>query len=161
MYLLYYSYVINIKPNELFMKNINFKPVISFFLKSLNLNLLELVGIILILMLLPFTMKGQEKESSIIAKGAKLEKLAGGYKFTEGPACDAKGNVYFTDQPNNKILIWTIDGKISVFMDNTGRSNGLSFNKKGLFNYKREMICSISPKKSISDLGVFVFFGVI
>ena len=45
-------------------------------------------------------------ESGIIAPGAKLTKLAGGFTFTEGPAADADGNVYFTDQPNNRIMKW-------------------------------------------------------
>jgi gluconolactonase len=40
---------------------------------------------------------------SPIAPGAKLEKLSDGFKFTEGPTADAQGNVYFTDQPNNRI----------------------------------------------------------
>lgn len=35
-------------------------------------------------------------ESDIIAPGAKVEQLAGGFEFTEGPAADAAGNVYLT-----------------------------------------------------------------
>src|SRR5690348_13455933 len=66
-----------------------------------------------------------------VAPGAKLEKLAGGFKFTEGPAPDAEGNVYFTDQPNDKILIWTTAGKLETFMDGCGRSNGLCFDAAG------------------------------
>ena len=46
------------------------------------------------------------KPSPVIAPGAKLEKLADGFKFTEGCASDAAGNVYFTDQPNDRILKW-------------------------------------------------------
>ena len=34
----------------------------------------------------------------MVAPGAKVEKLAGDFQFTEGPTCDAEGNVYFTDQ---------------------------------------------------------------
>ena len=45
-------------------------------------------------------------DSSIIASGAKLEKLGGGYEFTEGPAVDRDGNVFFTDQPNDRIVKW-------------------------------------------------------
>lgn len=67
----------------------------------------------------------------IIAPGAKLTRLAGGFKFTEGPACDAKGNVYFTDQPNDRIMKWSIEGKLSIFMKPAGRSNGLCFDSKG------------------------------
>ena len=70
-------------------------------------------------------------QSSIIAPGAKVELLADGFKFTEGPASDKAGNVYFTDQPNDKILIWSTDGKLSTFMEKSGRSNGLSFDPKG------------------------------
>jgi gluconolactonase len=53
------------------------------------------------------------------------------FKFTEGPAVDKKGNIFFTDQPNNKIWKYDTDGQLSVFMDNAGRSNGMFFDKKG------------------------------
>jgi gluconolactonase len=50
---------------------------------------------------------GQIKSlDDIIQPGAKVEKLADGFLFTEGPVADAKGNVYFTDQPNDRIMIW-------------------------------------------------------
>jgi gluconolactonase len=67
--------------------------------------------------------------SSVIAPGATLEKLAGDFAFTEGPAADSKGNVYFTDQPNDRILKWSTDGKLSTFLQPCGRSNGLCFDK--------------------------------
>ena len=70
-------------------------------------------------------------QSSIIEPGAKVQLLAAGFKFTEGPASDKDGNVYFTDQPNDRILVWSIDGKLSTFMEKSGRSNGLSFDHKG------------------------------
>lgn len=70
-------------------------------------------------------------QESPVAAGAKVEKLAGGFKFTEGPAPDADGNVYFTDQPNDSILVWSTDGKLSTFMKPCGRSNGLCFDKDG------------------------------
>jgi len=73
--------------------------------------------------------QGQNKE--IIREGAVVEKLAGDFKFTEGPASDAKGNVYFTDQPNDRILKWSIDGELSTWMQPSGRSNGLCFDNKG------------------------------
>lgn len=68
---------------------------------------------------------------SVIEPGAKLEKLAGDFAFTEGPASDAKGNVFFTDQPNDRILEWSVDGKLSTFLQPAGRSNGLSFDRDG------------------------------
>ena len=70
-------------------------------------------------------------ESNIIAPGAKLQKLAGDFAFTEGPACDSAGNVFFTDQPNDRIMKWSVDGKLTTFMKPCGRSNGLSFDQQG------------------------------
>jgi gluconolactonase len=54
--------------------------------------------------------------ASVIAPGARLGKPAGGFKFTEGPAGDAKGNLFFTDQPNDRILEWRVDGQLSTFL---------------------------------------------
>jgi len=68
---------------------------------------------------------------SVVAPGAKLQKLADGFKFTEGPAADAEGNVFFTNQPNNRIYKWSVDGKLSIFHENPGRANGLYFDKDG------------------------------
>ena len=70
-------------------------------------------------------------EAGIIAAGAKVEKLADGFAFTEGPAADAAGNVFFTDQPKDRILKWSTDGKLSTFLEPCGRSNGLCFDAKG------------------------------
>jgi gluconolactonase len=70
-------------------------------------------------------------QDSPIAPGAKLEKLAGDFKFTEGPSSDNEGNVYFTDQPNDRILKWSTDGKLSTFLEPAGRSNGLCFDDRG------------------------------
>ena len=67
----------------------------------------------------------------ITAPGAQLQKLADGFAFTEGPACDAKGNVFFTDQPNDRILEWSVDGKLSTFLQPAGRANGLCFDGGG------------------------------
>jgi gluconolactonase len=68
---------------------------------------------------------------STIAPGATLEKLAGDFKFTEGPTCDRQGNVFFTDQPNNRILKWSVDGQLSTFLQPAGRANGMFFDTQG------------------------------
>ncbi|MEI6048319.1 MAG: SMP-30/gluconolactonase/LRE family protein [Bacteroidota bacterium] len=78
-----------------------------------------------------FAFVQKENKNEIIQPGAQLEKLADGFLFTEGPTSDAKGNVYFTDQPNNRIMVWSNDDKLSTFMQPCGRSNGLAFDKEG------------------------------
>ena len=68
----------------------------------------------------------------IIAPGARVQKISGAFEFTEGPAVDRRGNVYFTDQPNDRIMKWNAaDGSISTFMQPAGRANGLYFDRKG------------------------------
>ena len=70
-------------------------------------------------------------QSSVVAKGSVPVLVSSEYLFTEGPAVDAEGNIYFTDQPNDKIMKWSTDGSLSVFMEGTGRSNGLFIDKNG------------------------------
>jgi gluconolactonase len=68
-----------------------------------------------------------------IAPGAELKLAASGYQFTEGPAADATGNVYFTDQPNDRILKWSVaTGQVTDFMKPAGRSNGLYVDREGM-----------------------------
>ncbi len=69
--------------------------------------------------------------SPVIAPGAKLEKLAGEFSFTEGPTCDKEGNVFFTDQPNDRIMKWSVAGKLSTFLQPAGRANGMFFDTQG------------------------------
>lgn len=70
-------------------------------------------------------------DAGLVAPGAKPKTLSKGFKFTEGPAADKDGNVYFTDIPNERIHKWSTDGKLTTFRKNSGRANGLFFDKKG------------------------------
>ena len=104
--------------------------------------------------LVAVTSKGNEK-AGIIAPGVKVKKLADGFKFTEGPAVDAEGNVFFTDQPNNKIHKWSVDGKLSTWHDSPGRANGLYFDKRGNLLACADMdneLWSIDPKGKVTVL---------
>jgi len=83
------------------------------------------------LLILAAAMVWSNARASLVAEGAKVEKLAGGFAFTEGPAADAQGNVFFTDIPNNRIHKWSLDGKLSTFRENSGGANGLYFDKDG------------------------------
>lgn len=92
------------------------------------------------LLLMPF-IKAQTKNNSgiqitnnkskIIADGAVLHLISNKFAFTEGPAADKNGNVFFTDQPNNKIWKFDLHGKLSVYLNNSGRSNGMYFDMDG------------------------------
>jgi gluconolactonase len=102
-----------------------------------------------------YLLNGQESTlpADLVQPGAQVEKVAGGFAFTEGASCDAKGNVYFTDQPNNKIIVWSLDGTISTFMEPCGRSNGTYFDSKGnLWTAADEKteIWKIAPDKKVT-----------
>jgi gluconolactonase len=94
-------------------------------------------------------------DGSVIAPGATVAKLAAEFQFTEGPTADGAGNVFFTDQPNNRILKWSIDGKLSTFMQPAGRANGMCFDRKGQLiacaDEKNEL-WSIDPKGKVTVL---------
>ena len=51
--------------------------------------------------------------------------------FTEGPAVDEQGNVYFSDIVNNRIMKRAPDGKVSVWRADSGRANGNMFDAEG------------------------------
>lgn len=79
---------------------------------------------------------------------SEVEELSSAFNFTEGPAVDAEGNVYFTDIPQHLILIWTVENQLDTFRINSGRANGLYFDKdKNLLVCEGEkgQITSISP----------------
>ena len=90
-----------------------------------------------------------------VAPGAKLQKLAGDFAFTEGPTCDKSGNVFFVDQPNNRIMEWSADGKLSTFMQPSGHANGMMFDASGnLISCADEHneLWSIAPDKAVTVL---------
>lgn len=72
-----------------------------------------------------------DKVPSVMARGAGVQKLAGGFDFTEGSTCDANGDVFFTDQPNDRILKWSVAGELSTFLKPAGRANGMCFDPSG------------------------------
>lgn len=91
----------------------------------------------------------------IILPGATLQKIATGFTFTEGPAADSKGNVYFTDQPKDRILVWTINNELETFMAPSGRSNGLCFDKDDILwscADAKNQLWKIDAKKNVTVL---------
>ena len=96
-----------------------------------------------------------EESASVIAPGAELVAISEDFKFTEGPAVDAEGNVFFTDQPNDRIMKWSVDGEMSTFLQPAGRSNGLYFDKKGNLLAcadEKNQLWSIDPEGNVTVL---------
>lgn len=94
-------------------------------MKKLNLIVLIVFSIFLV------SAANPTKKDKLIAKNAIVNKAGDGFIFTEGPAVAADGRVYFTDQPNDRIHIWDENKGISLYLERTGRSNGMYFNTKG------------------------------
>ena len=65
----------------------------------------------------------------IVVESAELIKISNEFEFTEGPIADSRGDVYFTDQPNDRIMKYSIEGQLSTWMQPSGRSNGMYFDK--------------------------------
>ena len=63
---------------------------------------------------------------------ASLQRVSGSYQFTEGPAVDSAGNVYFSDINAGKIYRWTVDGSVTTFVSGLDKPNGLEFDAKGM-----------------------------
>jgi len=74
-------------------------------------------GILLAAFLTPI-LAGAEDPAVVsgIGPAGPSSKVHGGFEFTEGPAEDGHGNVYFSDIPTNRIYRLATDGRLSVFL---------------------------------------------
>jgi len=91
----------------------------------------------------------------VVAPGATLQKLAGDFKFTEGATCDKNGNVFFVDQPNDRIMEWSADEKLSTFLQPSGYANGMYFDADGNLIAcadEHNQLWSIAPDKTVTVL---------
>ncbi len=61
----------------------------------------------------------------------EVRKLHGGFEFTEGPASDGKGSLYFCDLPTEKLYRVDSRGNLSTFLESSLRTNGLYFHRDG------------------------------
>ena len=111
---------------------------------------------LVIMLIIPVTTSAQNNPGNKkLFVQDSLRLISDQFKFTEGPAVDAKGNVFFTDQPNNKIWKYGTDGALTVFMNESGRANGLYFDhKKNLIACADEhnQLWCISPKGKVKVL---------
>lgn len=98
---------------------------------------------------------------AVVAEGAiRPMMVSHQFAFTEGASVDRAGNVFFTDQPRNRIWEYTTGEELVLFMDGAGRSNGMYFNKNGRLITcadENEQLWSIGPDRSVkvllSDIG--------
>ncbi len=60
-----------------------------------------------------------------------IERIHDGFRFTEGPADDGQGNLYFSDIPANRVFKVDRHGKLSIFLEDSGGINGMMFDTEG------------------------------
>src|SRR6266436_1537473 len=60
-----------------------------------------------------------------------MERVATGFRFTEGPAWSREGFLLFSDVPNDKIMKYVPGEKPTVFRENSNGANGNAFDAQG------------------------------
>ncbi len=109
---------------------------------------------------------------AIVSSDTKLEKLAGGFLFTEGPVwvpatANTSGYLLFSDPNANIIYRWSADGQVSVFRTKSGYagfnvgeyhqpgSNGLTLDSKGrltINQHGNRRVIRVEPRGNITVL---------
>ena len=108
----------------------------------------------------------------IVSPGTRLEKLADGFLFTEGPVwvpatANVPGHLLFSDPNNNTIYRWSQEGQVSVFRTKSGYSgfnigeyhqpgsNGLTLDKQGrltINQHGNRRVIRVEPRGNITVL---------
>jgi len=73
----------------------------------------------------------RNRRTNIVIPGEGWQVVSQGHKFTEGPAVNVLGEVFFTDIPNGRIHKVDLRGEVSVFAENSPGVNGLMFGSDG------------------------------
>ncbi len=104
---------------------------------------------------------------AIIPASAKIEKIAGGFQFTEGPLWFPAGHLWFSDVVGNVVRQWSTDGKVIEILRPAGYEkndapagsfigpNGMIFDKDGavlLCQHGNRRIARISKDRQVSTL---------
>jgi gluconolactonase len=66
-----------------------------------------------------------------IGPAGEVKKVHGGFQFTEGPAFDRQGNLFFSDVAGNKLHKIDASGQLSTILDPSNHTNGLMVNAAG------------------------------
>jgi sugar lactone lactonase YvrE len=75
--------------------------------------------------------KGSPQLQEILVPGEEWKPVAEGYKFTEGPAVNAKGEVFYNDVPESRTFKVALDGRASLFLADTKNGDGQAFGPDG------------------------------
>jgi gluconolactonase len=78
----------------------------------------------------------------LVPEGARIEKLADGFRFTEGPVWNSEGFLLFSDIPANQIKKWSPGGGVTTFREPSGNSNGLTYDRQ-----RRLIACEHSTRR--------------
>jgi gluconolactonase len=104
---------------------------------------------------------------AIVPPGARLERAAGGFEFTEGPVWTRDGALLFSSPNTNTIYRWAPPGTITVFRPKSGYtgtdigryaqpgSNGLTFDPQGrltICQHGNRRIIRVEPHGNITVL---------
>jgi enterochelin esterase-like enzyme/sugar lactone lactonase YvrE len=71
------------------------------------------------------------RAQEILVPGEEWQLVASGFKSTRGPACNAKGEVFFADTSANKIHCINLDGSVKEFASDTGNAHCVSVGADG------------------------------
>lgn len=102
-------------------------------------------------------------DPEILPAGARLEELWNEGEFTEGVAVGPDGAIYFSDitrdeKPGRVLRFDVPTGKVSVFCPDSGKSNGLMFDRNGRLiaacgaNHGKRALCEITPDGKVKVL---------
>ncbi len=93
--------------------------------------------------------------NDIILPGEAWQLVGEGYKFTEGPASNAAGEIFFNDIPTSKTYKVSADGKAAEFLADSKQGNGQAFGPDG----RMFVLSTLEPQVLVygSDNAVTVF----
>jgi gluconolactonase len=104
---------------------------------------------------------------SVIGSDATLERIAGGFEFTEGPVWSPEGALLFSSPNTNVIYRWHPAGRVSVFRSKSGYSgidigrftqpgsNGLTFDRQGrltMCQHGNRRVVRVEPHGNVTVL---------
>ena len=88
--------------------------------------------------------RAPERRTDLLIEGEDWQLVSEGHRFTEGPAVNEQGEVFFTDIPNNRIHKIAADGSVSEVVQDSGGANGLMFGVDGYLyacqNGRRQLV---------------------